>query len=90
MFIAVVAVGIWVAQSGALTLSRCALLRFVTLGLPDPGAGRGAGVPRLAQAGHAHRFRRLAAGFHLWHPLQTWLNLPYGRPEFTDPAFSRW
>jgi predicted Abi (CAAX) family protease len=23
----------------------------------------------------------------VWHPLQTWLHLPFGRPEFTDPRF---
>ena len=23
----------------------------------------------------------------LWHPVQTWVGLPFGRPEFLDPAF---
>jgi predicted Abi (CAAX) family protease len=25
--------------------------------------------------------------FIAWHPLQAWLNLPFGRPEFLDARF---
>jgi predicted Abi (CAAX) family protease len=53
-------------------------------------------VPTLSEElifrGWVKRGARLAAvasllAYILWHPLQTLIGLPFGRPEFLDPAF---
>lgn len=90
MFIVVVAVGIWVAQSGALTLNPVARSSVFTLSISAFL------IPTLSEELVFRGWLRAGApiaaicsllAFILWHPAQVWLNLPFGRPEFTDPRF---
>jgi predicted Abi (CAAX) family protease len=91
LFLLVVAAGYWAAQTGVLkpnpVSSRDQILpisisAFVVPALAEELAFRGwlrKGMPIAAVAS--------LIAFILWHPLQVWLNLPFGRSEFLDPRF---
>lgn len=90
MFLLVVAVGVWVAQSGALQLNPVQRSSVFTLSLSAFL------IPALSEElvfrGWLRRGMPIAAALSLvayivWHPAQVWLHLPFGRPEFTDPRF---
>jgi len=90
LFLLVLLAGAWAVGNGDLTLApipRGQLMSiwisaFLTPALLEELVFRGwlpRGAPMAAIAS--------LAVFVLWHPLQVWLNLPFGRPEFTRPGF---
>jgi predicted Abi (CAAX) family protease len=90
MFLVVVAAGIWLAQSGALTLNpvqRSSVFLLSVSSFVVPALGE-----ELVFRGWLRRGTPIAAvisllAYIVWHPAQVWLNLPFGRPEFLDPRF---
>ncbi|MFT3723503.1 MAG: CPBP family glutamic-type intramembrane protease [Hyphomonadaceae bacterium] len=90
LFIMVLIAGAWAANSGILILNpvprdhvaAISISAFILPALTEEIAFRGwvrRGAPIAAVAS--------LLAYIAWHPLQTLLNLPYGRPEFLDPAF---
>lgn len=91
LFLLVIAAGYWAASTGVLKpspiTSRGELLplsvsAFLVPALSEELIFRGwmrKGMPLAAVAS--------LLAFILWHPLQVWLNLPFGRPEFLDARF---
>lgn len=90
LFILVLIAGAWAANTGVLVLN------------PVPRASVGAIMvsafllPALTEElvfrGWVRRGAPIAAvasllAYILWHPLQTIIGLPFGRPEFLNPAF---
>lgn len=90
LFLMVVAAGAWTANSGVLHLKPLPsdellitwLSAFIVPTLSEEVLFRGwvrKGAPLAAVAS--------LLAYILWHPVQTWAGLPFGRPEFLDPAF---
>ena len=90
LFLMVVCAGAWAASSGVLHLKPLPndelLLTWLSAFI----------IPTLSEEvlfrGWVRRGAPLAAvasllAYILWHPVQTWVGLPFGRPEFLDPAF---
>lgn len=90
LFLLVVAAGIWAAMSGVLKLQPAPRDEMMVIALSAfliPVLGE-----ELAFRSWIRKGAPLAAvasllAYILWHPVQTWLGLPFGRPEFTDPRF---
>lgn len=90
LFIVVVAAGAWAVSSGVLKLNPLSrdhvfMVSVSTFLIPTLGE-------ELVFRGWVRRGAPIAAvasllAYILWHPLQTWFGLPFGRPEFTDPRF---
>ncbi len=90
LFIVVLIAGAWAASQGVLVLhpvprdhvAAISISAFILPALTEEIAFRGwvrRGAPIAAVAS--------LLAYILWHPLQAWLGLPFGRPEFLDPAF---
>jgi uncharacterized protein len=90
LFLMVVAAGIWAAMSGVLEarpVSRDQVFAISLSAFLIPVMGE-----ELAFRGWLKKGAPLAAvasllAYIAWHPLQTLLQLPFGRPEFLDPRF---
>ncbi len=90
LFLVVVGAGVWAAMSGVLELrpvSRDQVFAISLSAFLIPVMGE-----ELAFRGWLRKGAPLAAVLALlayiaWHPLQTLLKLPFGRPEFLDPRF---
>lgn len=90
LFLMVVAAGVWAAMSGVLVaapaprseLLAISLSAFLIPTMSEELAFRG-WLRKGAPLGAALSF----VAYVLWHPFQTWLNLPFGRPEFLDLRF---
>lgn len=90
LFLMVVAAGVWAAMSGVLELrpvSRDQVFAISLSAFLIPVMGE-----ELAFRGWLRKGAPLAAvasllAYIAWHPLQTLLQLPFGRPEFLDPSF---
>jgi uncharacterized protein len=90
LFLLVVAAGVWAAMSGVLELKPVGRDQVLAISLSAfliPTLGE-----ELAFRGWLRKGAPLAAvmsliAYILWHPVQTWLDLPFGRPEFLDPRF---
>jgi predicted Abi (CAAX) family protease len=90
LFLVVVAAGIWAAQTGVLELrpvSRDQVFAISLSAFLIPVMGE-----ELAFRGWLRKGAPIGAVISLlayiaWHPLQTILQLPFGRPEFLDPRF---
>jgi predicted Abi (CAAX) family protease len=91
LFLLVIAVGYWAASTGVLQsnaiTSRGQLLPIWLSAFLVPALAE-----ELVFRGWLRKGRPIAAvlsllAFIAWHPLQFWLNLPFGRPEFLDPRF---
>ena len=90
LFVMVVIAGAWAAHSGVLQLKPRPTDQLMTTWLSAFI------IPTLSEEvlfrGWVRRGAPIAAvgsllAYLLWHPLQTWIGLPFGRPEFVDPAF---
>ncbi len=92
LFLLVIVAGVWAASQGVLVLKHTPissnelmvvwLSAFLIPSLSEEVIFRGwvkRGAPIAAVAS--------LLAYILWHPLQVWLGLPYGRPEFLDPRF---
>lgn len=90
LFLVVVAAGVWAAMSDVFTLDpvpRDSMLilsvsAFLMPALSEELAFRGwvrAGAPIAAVIS--------LLAYVFWHPFQVMANLPFARPEFTDPRF---
>ncbi len=90
LFIVVLFAGAWAAHSGVLVLkpvprdhvAAISVSAFILPALTEEILFRGwvrRGAPIAAVAS--------LLAYIAWHPLQTLLNMPFGRPEFLDPAF---
>lgn len=90
LFLMVIAAGAWAASTGVLVLNpvprdhvaAISLSAFLIPALSEEVVFRGwvrKGAP-IAAVGSL-------LAYILWHPVQTWFGLPFGRPEFADPAF---
>ncbi len=90
LFLVVVAVGVWAAMSGVLTLDPAPRDGMLILSvsaclmpaLSEEWVFRGwvrAGAPIAAVIS--------LLAYVFWHPIQVLANLPFARPEFTDPLF---
>jgi predicted Abi (CAAX) family protease len=90
LFLVVVAAGFWATASGVLELRaapRSAMLAISLSAFVIPALGE-----ELVFRGWLRKGAPLGAiasllAYILWHPVQTWLHLPFGRPEFLDPRF---
>lgn len=90
LFLLVLLAGAWAVSNGDLTLDPIArgqmmsiwFSAFLTPALLEELAFRG-WLPRGAPLAAIASF----VAFVFWHPLQVWLNLPFGRPEFVRPGF---
>lgn len=90
LFLVVVAAGIWAAGSGVLELrpvSRDQVFAISLSAFLIPVMGE-----ELVFRGWLRKGAPIGAVISLlayiaWHPLQTILQLPFGRPEFLDPRF---
>lgn len=90
LFLMVVAAGVWAAMSGVLVpepVQRSEVLAISLSAFLIPTLSE-----ELIFRGWVRKGAPLAAvlslfAYILWHPVQTWLNLPFGRPEFVDPSF---
>jgi uncharacterized protein len=90
LFLMVVAAGVWAAMSGVLVpepAQRSEMLAISLSAFLIPALGE-----ELAFRGWVRKGAPLAAvisllAYIVWHPVQTWLNLPFGQPEFLDPRF---
>jgi predicted Abi (CAAX) family protease len=90
LFLMVVAAGVLAAMSGVLVpepAHRSEMLAISLSAFVVPALGE-----ELAFRGWIRKGAPLGAvvsllAYILWHPFQTWLNLPFGRPEFLDPRF---
>jgi len=90
LFLLVLLAGAWAVGDGVLALDPMPrgqmmsiwISAFMTPALLEELAFR-SWLPRGAPAAAIASF----VAFVLWHPLQVWLNLPFGRPEFTRPGF---
>jgi predicted Abi (CAAX) family protease len=89
-FLVMIAAGAWAANNGVLKLAPIAQTQLFTVWLSAFL------IPTLSEEllfrGWVRRGSPLPAvgsllAYIAWHPLQTLLNLPFGRPEFLDPAF---
>jgi predicted Abi (CAAX) family protease len=90
LFLMVVAAGVWAANTGVLHLAPLPRDQLLTTWISAFL------IPTLSEElvfrGWVRRGAPIAAvgsllAYILWHPLQTWAGLPFGRPEFADPAF---
>jgi len=90
LFVMVVIAGAWAAHSGVLQLKPRPTDQLMTTWLSAFI------IPTLSEEvlfrGWVRRGAPIVAvgsllAYILWHPLQTWIGLPFGRPEFVDPAF---
>lgn len=90
LFLMVIAAGVWAATNGVLELKPAPRDQLMTIWLSAFL------VPALSEEvifrGWVRKGAPLAAvasliAYIVWHPLQTMLNLPFGRPEFQDPGF---
>jgi predicted Abi (CAAX) family protease len=91
LFLLVIAAGFWAAHTGVLELhhrsSRGELLAISLSAFLVPSLAE-----ELVFRGWLRKGMPIAAvisllAFIAWHPLQTRLGLPFGRPEFTDAGF---
>jgi len=91
LFLMVIAAGYWAAQTGVLRLhpvsSRGEFYPIALSAFIIPSLGE-----ELVFRGWLRRGAPIGAvlsliAFIAWHPLQVWLNLPFGRPEFLDARF---
>jgi predicted Abi (CAAX) family protease len=91
LFLLVIAAGYWAVSTGVLRAnpiaSRGELLPISLSAFLVPALSE-----ELVFRGWLRRGRPIAAvisllAFIAWHPLQAWLNLPFGRPEFLDARF---
>ena len=90
LFVMVAAAGIWAAQSGMFQLNpiqRSSVFLLSVSAFVVPALAE-----ELAFRGWLRRGAPISAvvsllAYIVWHPLQTWLHLPFGRPEFLDPRF---
>ncbi len=90
LFLLVLLAGAWAVGDGVLTLDPMSrgqmmsvwLSAFLMPALLEELVFRG-WLPRGAALAAVASF----IAFVLWRPLQVWLNLPFGRPEFTHPGF---
>lgn len=90
LFLLVLLAGAWAASAGVLTLDPMPrgqmmgiwISAFMTPALLEELVFR-SWLPRGAPAVAVVSF----VAYILWHPLQVWLNLPFGRPEFVRPGF---
>ena len=90
LFLMVVAAGVWAAMSGVLVPQPVQRSEVLTISLSAFL------IPTLSEElifrGWVRKGAPVAAvlsllAYILWHPIQAWLNLPFGRPEFLDPRF---
>jgi len=90
LFLMVVAAGAWAAHSGVLQLKPLSSGQLMTTWLSAFL------IPTMSEEiifrGWVRKGAPIAAvcsllAYLLWHPVQTWFGLPFGRPEFTDPRF---
>jgi predicted Abi (CAAX) family protease len=90
LFLMVVAAGAWAASTGVLDLDPLPRGQLFTTWISVFL------IPTMSEElifrGWVRKGAPLAAvasllAYILWHPFQTWVGLPFGRPEFTDPAF---
>jgi uncharacterized protein len=90
LFLMVIIAGAWAANSGVLQLKPVPREQMLSIWLSAFL------VPALSEEvifrGWVRRGAPMAAvgsllAYILWHPFQTWVGLPYARPEFLDPAF---
>ncbi len=90
LFLMVVGAGYWAAMTGVLVLHplpRADVFAIALSAFLIPSLGE-----ELLFRGWLKKGAPIGAVISLlayiaWHPLQTWLHLPFGRPEFTDPRF---
>jgi uncharacterized protein len=90
LFLVVVAAGIWAAMSGVLAgapAPRADVFAISVSAFLIPALGE-----EIAFRGWLRKGAPIAAvisllAYIVWHPVQAWWNLPFGRPEFLDPRF---
>lgn len=90
LFLLVLLAGAWAVGDGVLTLDPIPSSQMMTVWLSAflmPALLEELLFRSWLPRGAAFAAIASFIAFVLWHPLQVWLNLPFGRPEFTRPGF---
>jgi uncharacterized protein len=90
LFLVVVAAGIWAAMTGVLVSNPAPQADMMAISLSAfliPALGE-----ELVFRGWLRKGAPIGGvvsllAYILWHPVQAWLHLPFGREEFLDPRF---